>query len=217
MNVIAALIQNQPEVVSATVGGTVNRTITMDIATAIEVTMIPNDFTVSGGASQATAVIKGGRVPKSFEAVVQGGTDADVANKIWTTKPAGIQTFGNTAFTITDSQGDFQVINFSRPTPIYIWVTVALALYTEEVFPPNGQDLVAAAINTYGSTLGIGIDVLLQRVLAQIFTVPGIASGVMQIASTNEPGDTPLFDTADIVIAENEISVFDLTRITVTV
>ena len=217
MNVIAALIQNQPEVVSATVGGTANRTITMDMATAIEVTMIPNDFTVSGGASQATAVIKGGRVPKSFEAVVQGGTDADVANKIWTTKPAGIQTFGNTAFTITDSQGEFQVINFSRPTPIYIWVTVALTLYAEEVFPPNGQDLVAAAINTYGSTLGIGIDVLLQRVLAQIFSVPGIASGVMQIASTNEPGDTPLFGTADIVIAENEISVFDLTRITVTV
>jgi uncharacterized phage protein gp47/JayE len=217
MNVIAALIQNQPEVVSATVGGTANRTITMDMATAIEVTMIPNDFTVSGGASQATAVIKGGRVPKSFEAVVQGGTDADVANKIWTTKPAGIQTFGNTAFTITDSQDEFQVINFSRPTPIYIWVTVALTLYAEEVFPPNGQDLVAAAINTYGSTLGIGIDVLLQRVLAQIFSVPGIASGVMQIASTNEPGDAPLFGTADIVIAENEISVFDLTRITVTV
>lgn len=59
MNVIAALIQNQPEVVSATVGGTANRTITMAMATAIEVTMIPNDFTVSGGASQATAVIKG--------------------------------------------------------------------------------------------------------------------------------------------------------------
>ena len=217
MNVIAALIQNQPEVVTATVGGTANRTITMNMASAIEVIMIPNDFTVSGGASQATAVIKGGRFPKSFEAVVQGGTDADVANKIWTTKPAGIQTFGNTAFTITDSQGEFQVINFSRPTPIYIWVTVALTLYAEEVFPPNGQDLVASAINTYGSSLGIGVDVLLQRVLAQIFTVPGIASGVMQIAATNLPGDSPLFATADIAIAENEVSIFDLTRITVTV
>ncbi len=217
MNVIAALIQNQPEVVTATVGGTANRTITMNMASAIEVIMIPNDFTVIGGASQATAVIKGGRFPKSFEAVVQGGTDADVANKIWTTKPAGIQTFGNTAFTITDSQGEFQVINFSRPTPIYIWVTVALTLYAEEVFPPNGQDLVAAAINTYGSNLGIGVDVLLQRVLAQIFNVPGIASGVMQIASTNLPGDSPLFGTADINIAENEVAIFDLTRITVTV
>lgn len=217
MNVIAALIQNQPEVVTATVGGTANRTITMNMTSAIEVIMIPNDFTVSGGASQATAVIKGGRFPKSFEAVVQGGTDADVANKIWTTKPAGIQTFGNTAFTITDSQGEFQVINFSRPTPIYIWVTVALTLYTEEVFPPNGQDLVAAAINNYGSSLGIGVDVLLQRVLAQIFNVPGIASGVMQIAATNLPGDSPLFATADIAIAENEVSIFDLTRITVTV
>ena len=169
------------------------------------------------GASQAQAVFKGGRLAKSFEAVVEGGSDADVANKIWLTKPAGIQTFGNTSFTITDSQGEQQVINFSRPTPIYIWVTVALTLYSEETFPPNGQDLVAEAINTYGNNLGIGVDVLLQRVLAQIFNVPGIASGVMQIAATNGPGDSPLYGTADIPIQENEIAVFDLSRITVTV
>ena len=215
MNVIAQLLSQQPEVSSATVGGTANRTITLNMTVAVEVTI--DSFTVTGGVSQAQAVFKGGRLPKSFEAVVQGGTDADVANKIWLTKPAGIQTFGNTEFTITDSQGEQQAINFSRPTPIYIWVTVTLTLYPEETFPPNGQDLVAAAINTYGNNLGIGVDVLLQRVLAQIFTVPGIASGVMQIASTNAPGDSPLFSTADIPIAENEVAIFDLSRITVTV
>ena len=215
MNVIAQLLSQQPEISSATVGGTANRTITLNMTVAVEVTI--NSFSVTGGASQAQAVFKGGRLPKSFEAVVQGGTDADVANKIWLTKPAGIQTFGNTEFTITDSQGEQQAINFSRPTPIYIWVTVTLTLYPEETFPPNGQDLVAAAINTYGNGLGIGVDVLLQRVLARIFTVPGIASGVMQIASTNAPGDSPLFGTADIPIAENEVAIFDLSRITVTV
>lgn len=215
MNAIAIVLANQPQIASAVVGGTANRTITMSMKEAVEVTI--TTFSVSGGASQAQAVFKGGRVAKSFEAVVQGGSDADVANKIWLTKPAGIQTFGNTSFTITDSQGEQQVINFSRPTPIYIWVTVALTLYPEETFPPNGQDLVAAAINNYGNGLGIGVDVLLQRVLAQIFTVPGIASGLMQIAATNSPGDSPLYGTADIPIQENELAVFDLSRITVTV
>lgn len=215
MNAIAIVLANQPQIASAVVGGTANRTITMSMKEAVEV--IITTFSVSGGASQAQAVFKGGRVAKSFEAVVQGGSDADVANKIWLTKPAGIQTFGNTSFTITDSQGEQQVINFSRPTPIYIWVTVALTLYPEETFPPNGQDLVAAAINNYGNGLGIGVDVLLQRVLAQIFTVPGIASGLMQIAATNSPGDSPLYGTADIPIQENELAVFDLSRITVTV
>jgi uncharacterized phage protein gp47/JayE len=215
MNAIAIVLANQPQIASAVVGGTANRTITMSMKESAEVTI--TTFSVTGGASQAQAVFKGGRLAKSFEAVVEGGSDADVANKIWLTKPAGIQTFGNTSFTITDSQGEQQVINFSRPTPIYIWVTVALTLYSEETFPPNGQDLVAAAINTYGNNLGIGVDVLLQRVLAQIFNVPGIASGIMQIAATNSPGDSPLYGTADIPIQENEIAVFDLSRITVTV
>ena len=215
MNAIAIVIANQPQIASAVVGGTANRTITVSMKEAVEFAI--TTFSVTGGASQAEAVFKGGRLAKSFEAVVEGGSDADVANKIWLTKPAGIQTFGNTSFTITDSQGEQQVINFSRPTPIYIWVTVALTLYSEETFPPNGQDLVADAINTYGNNLGIGVDVLLQRVLAQIFTVPGIASGAMQIAATNGPGDIPLYGTADIPIQENEIAVFDLSRITVTV
>lgn len=215
MNAIAVVIANQPQIASAVVGGTANRTITVSMKEAVEVAI--TTFSVTGGASQAEAVFKGGRLAKSFEAVVEGGSDADVANKIWLTKPAGIQTFGNTSFTITDSQGEQQVINFSRPTPIYIWGTVALTLYSEETFPPNGQDLVADAINTYGNNLGIGVDVLLQRVLAQIFSVPGIASGAMQIAATNGPGDSPLYGTADIPIQENEIAVFDLSRITVTV
>lgn len=215
MNAIAIVIANQPQIASAVVGGTANRTITISMKEAVEVSI--TTFSVTGGASQAQAVFKGGRLAKSFEAVVEGGSDADVANKIWLTKPAGIQTFGNTSFTITDSQGEQQVINFSRPTPIYIWVTVALTLYSEETFPPNGQDLVAESINTYGNNLGIGVDVLLQRVLAQIFNVPGIASGAMQIAATNGSGDSPLYGTADIPIQENEIAVFDLSRITVTV
>ena len=215
MEAIAIVLANQPQIASAVVGGVANRTITVSMKEAAEVAI--TTFSVSGGASQATAVLKGGRLAKSFEAVIEGGSDADVANKIWTTKPAGIQTFGNTSFTITDSQGEQQIINFSRPTPIYIWVAVALTLYPEETFPPNGQDLVADAINSYGNSLGIGVDVLLQRVLAQIFTVSGIASGVMQIAATNGPGDSPLYGTADIPIQENEIAVFDLSRITVTV
>ena len=217
MNLLAQLLTQQPEISTATVGGTGNQTIFMNMNIFQEVDVFTLDFTVSGGASQATAVYKGGRPAKSFEAVVQGGTDSDVAYKIWNTKPAGIQTFGNTSFTIVDSMGNNQVMNFSRPSPIYIWVQVALSLYAEETFPANGIDLVAQAILNYGNSLGIGIDVLLQRVQAQIFTVPGIANGNMQIAATNLPTDSPSFGTADIPIAENETSLFDLSRIFVTV
>jgi hypothetical protein len=193
-----------------TVGGAGNRTLTIEMTQGYEITI--NSIQITGGASQADTNISGGRFPKSFEAVVQGGTDEDVAEKIWETKPAGIQTFGNTSFAITDSQGDQQVMNFSRPTPVYIWIDVDLTLNPEEDFPNDGVDLVEQAFVDYGNTLGIGDDVLFQRVLCQIFHVSGIASGNLQIASTLNETDSPSYGTSDITIGESEIAVFSLTR-----
>lgn len=198
---------------NAVFGGAGNQTVTVSFNafTVLEV----NSAIVTGVAQSAT--ISGGRPPKSFEAVIEGGSDADIAQEIWISKPAGIETFGNTNFTITDSMGNPQVIYFSRPTPIYIWVTAILSLYAPEDFPVNGILLVAQAINNYGNNLGVGVDVLFQRVQAQVFVVPGIASVNMQIAATAQPGNSPSYGTADITVAEGQIAIFDLTRINVTV
>jgi hypothetical protein len=66
-----------------------------------------------------------GRPAKSFECVVEGGTDDDVADLIWDTAPAGIQMYGtNTNVTITDSQGFDQVVTFTRPADVDIYMQV---------------------------------------------------------------------------------------------
>jgi len=201
-----------PQVSSASFGGTGNQVVTVNpiISTVLTV----DSATTS--VSTLTAAINGGRPPKSFEAVVEGGTDEAVANQIWLTKPAGIETFGNVnggnGIEIIDSQGNTQTIFFSRPSAVTIWVSVALTLYPSETFPNNGVSDVALAILNYGNSLGVGIDVLLQRVLAQIFTVPGIASGNMTIGITQNT-----LGSSDIPIQDNQISTWDLSRISVTV
>lgn len=207
---LAQELQNQPEIATAVVSGSGNLvlTLTMEEYEDVEVS-----FLITGGATQPTYTVGGGRPPKSFETVVEGGTDLAVANQIWLTKPAGIETFGNTSVNITDSMGNTQQINFSRATPIYIWVQVNLVLNPQETFPTNGQQLVAAAILAYGNNLGIGVDVFIQRVLAQVFTVPGIASATVQLARTLSPSDTPSYAANDIAISETEISTWDLSRI----
>lgn len=212
MNDLAALIAAQPQIRTAVVGGVGNHelTLTMEDAQDIEI-----DFNISGGASQATYSQSGGRPPKSFETVVEGGTDDAVALKIWQLKPAGIQTFGNTHVVITDSQGNPQGIDFTRATAVYLWASVVLTLNPQETFPANGQELVADAIKAYGDTLGVGIDVFIQRVQAAVFTVPGIASAVVQLARTPTPSTTPTYGSSDIDIGPTEVSVWDLSRITV--
>lgn len=213
MNLLAAAFQLLYQVRSTSVGGSGNQTLSIVVNTSDVITI----QSITTSVSMQQALINGGRPPKSFEAVVEGGTDGAIAQQIWITKPAGIQTFGNTSFTITDSQGNPQVISFSRPTEIYIWVNVILSLHSEENFPTNGIQLVAQSILNYGLSLGVGIDVLLQRVLAQIFNVPGIASGDMTIAATTSLQASPIFNTNDISVADNQISIWDLVRISVAV
>lgn len=214
MNDLAALILSQPQIKAVSVGGTGNRELTIEMNDGQEIEI---DFNISGGASQPTYSESGGRPPKSFEAVVEGGTDADVALKIWQLKPAGIQTFGNTHVVITDSQGNPQGIDFTRATQVYIWVLVTLTLNPQETFPANGQELVAEAILAYGDTLGIGIDVIIQRVQAVCFSVPGISSATVQLARTLNLSTTPSYVSTDISIGETEISVWDLSRINVSI
>ena len=139
-----------PQVATATFGGTGNQVVTV---TPVVSTVLTIDSATTS-VSTMTAAINGGRPPKSFEAVVEGGTDEAVANQIWLTKPAGIETFGNVnggnGIAIIDSQGNTQIIFFSRPSEVTIWVSVALTLYAEETFPNNGVADVALAIFNYG-------------------------------------------------------------------
>ena len=201
-----------PVVASASFGGAGNQVLTVTIIQSF--VLLVESVTTS--VSTMTATITGGRPPKSFEAVVEGGTDDAIANQIWQTKPAGIETFGNVnsgnGITILDSQGNTQTIFFSRPSEVTIWLTVALTLNPEETFPANGVDQVGLALLNYGQSLGVGIDVLFQRVLSQIFTVPGIASGALEIGITQN-----ILGTSDITILESQISSWNLSRISVTV
>jgi uncharacterized phage protein gp47/JayE len=219
MQLVANKIMAVPGVASATVGGVNNLTLTINTVPGDEIFV--DVFDVTLGASQPESTILIGRPPKSFEAIVQGGSNQTVADKIWQVKPAGIQTFGNVndygGVPIIDSQGTQHYIYFSRAQPVYIWVQVQLQLYSGETFPLNGIQQVKDAILAYGNSLGIGTDVLLQRVLAQIFQVPGIAGGTMTIAATADPDGNPVYGSSDIIIGDSQVSAWDLVRIIVTV
>ena len=159
-----------------------------------------------------------GRPPKSFEAVVTGGDDDEIGQTIWNRKPAGIETFGTITTAPLDSQGQSRVINFSRPTDIWVHLEIDYTLYLEEIFPSNGDAAIATAASDAGNLLGINEDVILQRLQGPIFSaVPGIGSLVIRVAtSATEFGPPGAFTTANLVIGATEIANFAESRITVT-
>lgn len=161
-----------------------------------------------------------GRPSHSYEVIVVGGDDDDIGDIIWETKPAGIQTFGNTSVQTTDFDGNLQTVNFSRPTPIYIHVEVEYTLYDEEEAPTKSErdQAIADLILELGNALESGVDVISRRFIGPIYNqVSGLQDVVVKVDSTINPGDTPTdLQEKNISITENEFAEFDSTRITIT-
>ena len=159
-----------------------------------------------------------GRPPHSFESVVQGGDDNDVANEIWIRQSTGIQSYGNTTIIIIDSEGISQTIEFSRPESVYIHVEVTRTLYNEEIYPVNGDELIKEAIVNWSldtNNINIGKDVIRQRLAIPIYTVPGIEDIIILIDGTPNPGDTPTYAAQNITINDRELAIFAIDRIEV--
>lgn len=157
--------------------------------------------------------------PKAYETFVTGGDEDEIADVIWTTKPAGILTYGDITKVIVDANGDEQTVQFSRPSESYATVIVTYEIYTEEDFPVDGETTMAQTVVDYGNSLGVGEDIIPQRFNAQMFrAVDGLLSVVTQIGISNDPNTPPVSYTTDpIPVGDSETVDFDLTRVTVSV
>jgi uncharacterized phage protein gp47/JayE len=149
-----------------------------------------------------------GRPPHSFEAVVIGGTDQEIADQIWYAKPAGIQTVGTETVVVVDAAGDNQNVNFSRVVDVNVWIEVD---YTPgDGFPSDGAAQILEALLDYGDTFLIGQDVLAIRLLQKI-EVEGLDDMEIRIGTAVNPlNDNP------IRISRTQRAVFDSSRITIT-
>lgn len=150
-----------------------------------------------------------GRPPKSFESIVQGGDDQAIADLLWQIKPAGILTDGSITKTITDSQGQTHEINFSRPTDLLIYIEIDLSVDAE--YPLSGDAAVIQALVDSGNSLGIGTNVIvIPKLIASIASIPGIQDAVLKVGLAPSP---TLSD--NIVVAPNQIAIFDTSRVSV--
>lgn len=150
-----------------------------------------------------------GRPPHSIDLVVEGGTNADIAAKMFDVVGAGIETIGDVSVNVTDSQGFTQVMKFSRPTQINIWIELDLA--TDADFPVDGLTQVENAILAYGQALAIGADVIVYPKLISSFSS---IAGILDVAIRIGTAVSPTFDN-NIPITARQKAVFDSSRITV--
>jgi len=159
-----------------------------------------------------------GRPPKSYESVVVGGDEQTIAETIFEKGPAGIEAFGNIIKDVIDSEGFHWDIGFSRPINKYIWIKIEYSRNYEEDLP---MDIVSAIQNNIlawsQNALGVGVDLIFQRMFRPVYDVQGIGFVEIKVAVTDDftPPAPEEYVSENVEIDEVEIAVLDRTRITV--
>ena len=158
------------------------------------------------------------RPPKSIECFVYGGQDADIAEVIFDTKPAGIESYGDVTVSVEDILGNTHDMSFTRPDFIDIWVEADITTNSE--FPSDGNEQVQTEIIKYiGGTdadlveydgLALGEDVIRTKIIAAIHNIDGITDVDLQIGDS----ETSLA-TSNITIGAKEVAITDDTKVDV--
>lgn len=172
---------------------------------------------VTGNTTGGSIDVAFGRPGKSFEIVVEGGADLDIAEVILNSKPAGIQSYGSTTVQVFDQYDNPYNISFSRPTSVPIYATIVLQTDLSSVHPkfnPQSiqtiqQDIVDIinGVGIGGLVIGFGSDGL----IGAFNSVPGIIAYTLffdrapnPLTNTNlqmQPEEVPLGETFNVAVS----------------
>jgi uncharacterized phage protein gp47/JayE len=154
------------------------------------------------------------RPAKSYETYVAGGLDSAIAKVVWETKPAGIETWGDTSVVVVDHNGDDQLVKFSRFSFKYAWVRVTYSINSEEEFFPDGESLIKAAVVETGSKFYRGEDLEPTKFYGNIYSkVSGIFVSKIEVAITDAPLDTPTYTGVRIPVNKVTNLLFSTDRV----
>jgi len=135
---------------------------------------------------------------QAFMITAYGGEDNDVAQAIWDTKPAGIESSGNTLAYAVDIDDASQNIYFERPNEVDISANVTVTTDGSDVSGNDIRDAVVAYINA----LDISGNVVYNSVVATVMSIAGVVDATtVEIAE-----DGGAFGTINITIAADEIA-----------
>ncbi|PJN86079.1 hypothetical protein CV739_02705 [Bacillus velezensis] len=159
-----------------------------------------------------------GNPPKSIHAYVLGGTKVDVAQALFDSVAAGIETVGEQSVVITDASGlDHDVkFDFAKEVKIY----VQLDLKTNASFPADGVNQIKknlvykiGGIDENGSSFTgsqMGDDVILSQLFNAVYQVNGVSDVTIQIGK-----DAAALSQSNITIEPREVAQVHFSEIVV--
>ena len=166
-----------------------------------------------------TALEEADGIPgKAFRIVLWDGTgedaeDDEIAQAIWASKPAGIESFGgDSGDAVSAVTGDEYEIFFDRAEGLEVWLEVDVEL-DSDLYPDDGDEQIQNAITAWADERWrIGSDVILSALYGSIFGV----SGVVRIDEIRAGFSASPTLTDDLSVSAIQKALADSARILVT-
>lgn len=148
---------------------------------------------------------------KSFEIVVRGGENADIAQAIYVKKPAGIKAYGTTTVDVTDEDGNVCNIGFTRPTEVPIDMKITIQASGAQT-QTQLDEIKEALISKFSSTYNIGDDVYVYNLYCVLNSYPDIQNVTLFQVKKSEDDE---WDSS-VAIAKRELATLSAEDITIT-
>lgn len=153
--------------------------------------------------------------PHSMQALVVGGAPVDIGNALWATKPAGIQTTGNVEVTIYDSNNDPQIIYFSRPENLYIYIQITITKDSTDNYPLDGDTKIKTGILNQIASLSVNDNVVIQSLFKSIYSVDGIDTVELLIGGSTSSTIAPTLSDENIEVGTAQVATTDINKINI--
>ena len=136
-------------------------------------------------------------------AVVDGGTDDDIAKTLYLKKSPGVMTYGTSSAVYTDEWGNKNTMRFTRPTAVTVTVNVTLKKldgWDDETMQAAIKTAVAASVGS----LGIGKSLVVSTLYGVIFTACGTSVPAFAVTSLTAKTSAQSATADSITAAYNE-------------
>jgi uncharacterized phage protein gp47/JayE len=108
---------------------------------------------------------------RSFEAIIKGGKDQEIADAIWQYRPLGIESTGSIEYTVIDSLKTARKIRFSRPTEIPL--TLQAKLKVKRRLDDNELSILKTSLVDFSKkNFSLGSEVYASRFYASLHGEP---------------------------------------------
>jgi len=154
-----------------------------------------------------------GRPAHSFEVFVFApeSLNQEVAEAIFSKKPAGIATYGSVSQTVLDVSGNEQIVKFSRVAELDLHIKVIVQ--RDNDFELDGVAQIRSALAGYINSLSNGEDVIFTSLYKYIYGV----AGVRDVTSLTISTDGSTYNAANVIIGTNQVARLDEANVTIEV